>query len=138
MQWPKQWDYFFDGGYYEEDGCFISTDGYIDPETGYRAMYLTGRRYRLNRLSYAMSRGKKYRQVRGFVVTTCSNKQCIKPDHLEVMKIVGLPRKIDRETAIEIKKAEGHPRDIAKKYGVSRPYVYNIKAGRVWKELKNV
>jgi len=105
-----------------------------------------------NRVSYALYVGQIPDGM--LVCHRCDNPSCVNPDHLFLgtnqdnisdMDSKGR-RHVSRGTkhgmaklsdaeVLEIKKAPGKQRDIAKKFGISQAMVNNIKLNKNWKHL---
>lgn len=78
-----------------------------------------------------------------FVLHSCNNKKCVRPDHLRLgshqdnmddIGRVGHPsRGVTRAEAEKIRASAEPQRNLAKKYGISQRAVFNIKSGKTYK-----
>lgn len=108
----------------------------------------TGKWMPASRVSLMLSLGRSLRAGE-FACHHCDNPPCCNPSHLyagsqaqnmadKVKRNRSVPRgghKIDKETAMMIRLAEGTQTEIAERYGVSRSYVSMVKAGKKWARL---
>lgn len=70
----------------------------------------------------------------------CRNRLCVNPDHLEPVSQAenvrrGANTKLTRAEARAIRASVEDAREVARKYGVDRNYVYMIRNGRSWREV---
>jgi hypothetical protein len=124
-------------------------DGYIRFNIGSKT---ERKRYQLHRLVFrAFVGGVHSKQV---VMHTCDNPSCINPKHLRVgshddnMRDMVEKRrhewgsdhynsKLTEQQVREIRASDEQHKTLAKRYGVSRPTVTNIRARRIWSHLED-
>lgn len=124
---------------------------------GYGQVKIRGKRKRAHRLAWELTHGSIPDDL--FLCHRCDNPACVNPSHLFLGTAADNAKdrdakgrhrppmtkgaqhgfaKLAEEQAMEIKIAalngESH-KCIAERYGISRPVVSSIKAGRIWKHL---
>lgn len=132
----------------DEKNCHICISH--RPNTkGYPTIKRFGKRYLMSRFLWEQKYGPIPEGM--CILHLCDTPMCINTDHfflgsqldnLKDMSIKGrrakgemFHRKLSREQVLQIRNEPGNHQDIAKKYGVSRPTVCEIKTRRKWKWL---
>ena len=140
-----------------EWGCRECTSHCRD-DRGYVRIYVNWKHYRMHRYMYEQ---KNWPIPAGLVLRhKCDNPRCCNPDHLEVgtrkdnwedMRLRGNPfgwkwkqwrpwqapwnAKLSEKEVVEIFKSPLSQRALAKKYGLNRHTVFNIKNKISWKRV---
>ena len=118
----------FEGMWHEEDRGYVSPcyawDGTISSE-GYA-------RFRGQSVARLVCNPSVDQQVDHL----CGQRDCIRDDHLEAVtqtENIRRAAKLDLSTVQAIRAATGTHKEIAERFGLTRRYVGQIRAGRVWR-----
>lgn len=138
-----------------ETGCWIWTGALTNHQTHHYGNLPVRKSYNYKAHRYAAARFLKSDLAsKDFVCHTCDVPECVNPDHLYVGSAKTNARdrdfrarntylrgeqhnmcKLTEAQAVEIFFLPGNHRKIAEKFGISRPTVTAIKAGRLWRHL---
>jgi hypothetical protein len=120
----------------------IEHTGYCSPK-GYGTLTRKGQFWLAHRWAWTQVHGEIPDGL--FVLHKCDNPPCVNIEHLFLgtnddnmkdmvakgrSKDCGSPRKLTEAQVEEIRHAEGSQYEIAARYGVSPPYVYQLRAGK--------
>lgn len=125
-----------------QDACWLWT-GSVSHRTGYGKKQLGGKTISAHRWMYSIFKGHI---PDGMTLDhTCKNRQCVNPNHLEIVSQAENCRrstatKLTRQQVIEIKARLatlkwGQRAALAKEFGVTPALISDIKFGRAWVDV---
>lgn len=136
------------------DSKCIETDGLRDRD-GYALTGMSGLYQRASRVAYCDHHKLKVRDIKGKIVRhKCDNRACINPLHLELGTQLDNVRDMIERGRFAYREGEAAPNarlteadvlairerkkpvaEMAKQYGLSRAYVYQILSRKVWTNI---